>query len=98
PVVVLLALLLALASAVVEDLLETNLQRDLRQVARAVHLPVARALESSDEEQLTDSLESIFALSEVYGVYVLDEDGELVASVGSVQPSESQSFRAVALS
>lgn len=97
PVLLLLALLLALALNVLADVREDRLQRDLRQVARAVQLPVARALESGDDNLLFSNLESVFELSEVYGAYVFDADGRRQASFGTVRPSASQSLQAVNL-
>lgn len=97
PVVALLGILLALAMSVIADFAEERLQGDLRLVARAVELPLARALESGDREQLYNNLESIFDLSEVYSAYVFDVQGQRLASFGTVSPSPSQASRAVSL-
>lgn len=97
PVFLVLGVLLAVALEVVTRLTEERLQRDLRQVARAVQLPVAQALERSDLEQLSSSLESVFDISEVYGAYVFGVNGDRLVSFGSVRPSQSQTYRAVEL-
>lgn len=97
PVFLILALLLVAALEVLAALAEERLQRDLRQVARAIQLPVEQALERNDIAQLSSSLESVFEITEVYGAYVFDEDGERLVSFGSVRPSRSQTTRAVEL-
>ena len=97
PVFLLLGLLLAIALSVIGERTEERLQRDLRQVARAVQLPVARALELRDVGQLYSSLASVFEISEVYGAYVFDVNGDMLVSFGSVNPSRSQTYRAVEL-
>ena len=97
PVFLMLGLLLVVALEIVAQLTEERLQRDLQQVARAVQMPVAQALERSDLEQLSNSLESIFDINEVYGAYVFDVNGVRLVSFGSVRPSQSQTYRAVEL-
>ncbi|MEX2367418.1 MAG: HAMP domain-containing sensor histidine kinase [Pseudohongiellaceae bacterium] len=97
PVLLLLGGLLAAALGVIGQFAEERLQRDLRQVARAIQLPVAQALERNDPGQLVSSLESVFEISEVYGAYLFDVNGDRLVSFGSVNPSRRQADRALQL-
>jgi len=97
PVLVLLATVLMLGLGFINHLTEERLQRDLQQVARAIRLPVSTALETQDFEQLNSSLESIFDIHEVYGAYLFDVDGNLLISLGAVEPTQAQADRAIKL-
>lgn len=97
PMLALLALILTIALAVLSELSEQRLQRDLRQVARAIHLPVSQALERKDIAQLQSSLESVFDISEVYGAYLFDEQGRRLVSFGAVNPTQAQADEALQL-
>ncbi|MFY0663054.1 MAG: HAMP domain-containing protein [Natronospirillum sp.] len=97
PMLALLALILVGALTVISELSEQRLQRDLRQVARAIHLPVSQALERSDFAQLQTSLESVFDISEVYGAYLFDESGRRLVSFGAVNPTQEQADEALQL-
>lgn len=97
PVLVLLATVLMLGLGFINHLTEERLQRDLQQVARAIRLPVSTALETQDFEQLNSSLESIFGIHEVYGAYLFDVDGNLLISLGAVEPTRAQADRAIKL-
>ncbi len=98
PVFLLIGLILALTLGFVGYLAEERLQRDLQQIARAIQLPLASALEGNDMEQLNASLASVFEISEVYGAYLFDTDGRRLVSFGSVNPSRQQTDRAVRIS
>ena len=70
-----------------ESTLEKRLQEDVELVARAVRLPVSDSLERGQEDDVRQALESVFRIGRVYGAYVYDVDGELVAAVGAVDPT-----------
>ena len=95
PVLVLLATVLVLGLGFINHLTEERLQRDLKQVARAIRLPVSTALETKDFEQLNSSLESIFDINEVYGAYLFDAQGNFLISLGAVEPTQAQADRAI---
>lgn len=97
PVLVLLASVLVLGLGFINLLTEERLQRDLQQVARAIRLPVSTALDTQDFEQLNSSLESIFDIHEVYGAYLFDVNGNLLISLGAVEPTQAQADRAIKL-
>lgn len=97
PVLVLLATVLMLGMGFINQLTEERLQRDLKQVARAIRLPVSTALETLDFEQLNSSLESIFDINEVYGAYLFDAQGNFLVSLGAVEPTQAQADRAIEL-
>lgn len=95
PVLALLASVLVLGLGFINHLTEERLQRDLQQVARAIRLPVSTALDTKDFEQLNSSLESIFEIHEVFGAYLFDVDGNLLISLGAVEPTQAQADRAI---
>lgn len=95
PVLVLLASVLVLGLGFINHWTEERLQRDLKQVARAIRLPVSTALETKDFEQLNSSLESVFGIHEVYGAYLFDADGNFLISLGAVEPTQAQADRAI---
>lgn len=97
PVLVLLATVLMLGLGFINHLTEERLQRDLQQVARAIRLPVSTALDTKDFDQLNSSLESIFDIHEVFGAYLFDVDGNLLISLGAVEPTQAQADRAIEL-
>lgn len=95
PVLLLLATVLALSLSLFGQLTEERMQRELRQVARAIRLPVTEALSGDDQVQLNSSLESLFEIDEVYGAYLFDAAGKRLVSHGSVRPTREQASLAV---
>ncbi|MFC3853703.1 sensor histidine kinase [Salinispirillum marinum] len=97
PVLVLLAALLAVGLQVIADISEQRLQRDLRQVARAIHLPVSEALAREDLDQVQASVASVFDINEVFGAYLFDRSGTRLVSFGAVNPTREQTTEALEL-
>lgn len=95
PVILLLAIMLAVGLALVGQFVESRMQRDLQLVARTIHLPIAQALERRDISQLQNSMASIFGISEVYGAYVFDKNGQRLSSFGAVNPTRQQATEAL---
>ncbi|MFO7893333.1 MAG: HAMP domain-containing sensor histidine kinase [Longimicrobiales bacterium] len=71
-----------LGGRAVESAVQARLEDDVALVARAIQLPLSRALVEGEGEQLYEALGSAFRIRRVYGAYVYDESGELVAEVG----------------
>lgn len=67
----------------VERVVQDRLEEDVELVARAVQIPMSRALTEGRAEQLYQSLESAFRIRRVYGAAVYDANGTLVAQVGA---------------
>jgi len=90
---VLLPLLLAMAMVTyiglwtLESAAEKRMQEDVELMARAIRLPISDSLEQGESESVRKALESVFRIGRVYGAYVYDADGELMAAVGAVNPS-----------
>ncbi|OOG23504.1 two-component sensor histidine kinase [Thioalkalivibrio denitrificans] len=71
----------------VEARMEERLQEDIELVARAIQLPLSRSLERGERGGVQQALDSAFRIDQVYGAYVYDERGELVAASGPRGPS-----------
>lgn len=95
PVLAVLALILAALLAVVGQFVESRMQRDLQLVARAVHYPVTQALARRDIGHLQTSLASLFGMSEVYGAYLFDAEGNRILSFGAGLPTRAQAGDAI---
>jgi two-component system, NtrC family, sensor kinase len=66
----------------VERAVQQRLEEDVELVARAIQLPLSRALSDGEATQLYDALRSAFQIRRLYGAHVYDADGVLVAEVG----------------
>lgn len=67
--------------------MEARLQEDIELVARAIQLPLSRSLERGEQGGVQRALDSAFRIDQVYGAYVYDATGELVAASGPRGPS-----------
>ncbi|MFP4541421.1 MAG: sensor histidine kinase [Opitutales bacterium] len=65
-----------------EEEMENSLQRETLVLARALRRPVAQALENRDAETIYASLESVFEIGTVYGAFIFDVEGRLLARAG----------------
>lgn len=95
PLLVLMAAILALTLNVMAHFTEERLQRNLQILAQAISLPVSEAMEREDLNQVENSLRSVFGISEVYGAYLFNAEGEQVISLGSVNPTRRQADEAL---
>lgn len=73
-----------LAQRSYEAYLERRMQEDVELVARALQMPMGRAVERGHEGVLERALESVSNINRVFGIYVYDADGELLTSSGDV--------------
>lgn len=67
-----------------EERIEERMKEDVQLIARALEIPVQRALEQGREGSVRSALESAVGINRVYGVYVYGPDGETMASAGAV--------------
>jgi len=65
---------------------EERMQEEVELIARAIRLPLSRALDRGSEEVVQQSLDSAFRIGRVYGAYVYDAGGEVMAAAGNVTP------------
>jgi len=70
-----------------ERQVEARMQEDIELVARAIRLPLSHALERDRAGSVQQALDSAFRIDHVYGAYVYDDRGELIASSGPRSPS-----------
>ncbi|MCC5858783.1 MAG: sensor histidine kinase [Ectothiorhodospiraceae bacterium] len=87
PLLAAMAVFTTIGLATLERSAETRMKDELELVARAVRLPISDSLEQGREQDVRQALESVFRIGRVYGAYVYDVEGELVAAVGAVNPS-----------
>lgn len=66
----------------IEQRAQHQMEEDVQLVARAIQLPLGHALEQERSGSVEEALRSAFSINRVYGAYVYDEEGELIASVG----------------
>lgn len=66
----------------VEDEVESRMQREVQIVGRALRMPIQRAIMENSENQIQEALNSIFTIGSVYGAFVYDRNGRLIAKVG----------------
>ncbi|KDE40980.1 Serine/Threonine protein kinase and Signal Transduction Histidine Kinase (STHK) with GAF and PAS/PAC sensor [Nitrincola lacisaponensis] len=90
PVLLILALILSAGQTLISNFIEERMQRDLQLVARAVYLPVSHAMARNDLEQMQSSMASLFGMTEVYGAYLFDAEGQPLISFGVVNPTQKQ--------
>ncbi|WP_313089005.1 ATP-binding protein [Pseudomonas sp.] len=70
---------------------ERRLQEEVELVARAVRLPLSDSLERKHDRTMQQVLESVLGVGRVYGAYLYDDAGELVAYAGAMLPDQDQS-------
>ena len=87
PLLAAMAVFTTIGLTTLERSAETRMQDEVELVARAVRLPISDSLEQGREQDVRQALESVFRIGRVYGAYVYDVDGELVAAVGAVNPA-----------
>lgn len=87
PLLAAMALFTTIGLTTLERSAETRMKDEVELVARAVRLPISDSLEQGREQDVRQALESVFRIGRVYGAYVYDAEGELVAAVGAVNPS-----------
>lgn len=75
----------------VEQSSERRLQEEVELVARAIRLPLSYGLEKNREDNIEQALQSVLGVGHVYGAYVYDDDGKLIAASGAVTPDEDES-------
>lgn len=90
PVLVALGLVSYIALQAIEHQAQEKMEEDVQLVARALQLPLGRALDRGREGSVENALESAFSINRVYGAYVYDEAGTLMSAVGGfqVEPDE----------
>jgi signal transduction histidine kinase len=89
-VVPLVALLLGFGFVVLRGLeleLERRLRDEVQLVARAIRLPLSHALERGRTGSLEQAIDSAFRINRIYGAYVYDDGGNLVAGTGAERPA-----------
>ncbi len=84
PLLLAVGIAVMLAMTALEGKFERRLQEDVEMVARALQRPVSHAFERQRQGSLKAALESALDIGRVYGAYLYDEKGNLLASVSTV--------------
>ncbi|WP_038051568.1 ATP-binding protein [Thioalkalivibrio sp. ALJ1] len=87
PLLLLMAAVVALGLHEFQTQMENRMQEDIELVARSIRLPVASAMLQEDAAAVQQSLDSLFQIEEVFGVYVYDAEGRMVAASGPPSPT-----------
>ncbi|MFP4069324.1 MAG: ATP-binding protein [Verrucomicrobiota bacterium] len=66
----------------VSTALENQMREEVELIARALAKPLAYSLERDRTNSLMDALEAVFDFERVYGAYLYDLDGHLIAQAG----------------
>lgn len=87
PLLLLMAAVVALGLREFQAQMENRMQEDIELVARSIRLPVSSAMLQGDVSGVQQSLDSLFQIEEVFGVYVYDAEGGMVAASGPPSPT-----------
>ncbi len=87
PLVIALGLFGYFAFSSIEGEIEKQMQNDLELMARAIQLPLVHSLQKDRMGSIQQTLESVFAIGRVYGAYIYDNEGELIANLGLTDPA-----------
>lgn len=74
----------------IEQRAQHKMEEDVQLVARAIRLPLGRALDRGRTGSVDEALESAFSINRVYGAYVYDAEGTLIASIGEFNLTNDQ--------
>lgn len=78
-----------------EQRIEDRLKEDIELIARTLQAPMSRSLQRRSDRELDLALWSAYGTGRVYGVYVYDEDGALVAGADRDHTGPAAPQRAV---
>lgn len=95
PLTLLTGILIWMTFNTVERLIEHRLEKEIELVARAMRVPVERALLDNEPERIAESLSAVLDIGRVYGAYVYGADGRRLAAAGEVFPGWQEQARAV---
>ena len=68
--------------SVFEQFTEDRMKEDVELVARSLKMPIGRALRRGREGAVEEALQAAFSFNRVYGAYLYDENGKLIAATG----------------
>ncbi len=97
PLAALGTLVVWLTHEAVQDAVERRLEKEIELVARAMRVPVERALQQGNLEGVEQTLDAVFQIGRVYGAYVYDAGGRRIAVAGEARPGRREQIEAVEL-
>lgn len=81
----------------VENTVERRLEKEIELVARAMRVPVERALQQGNLDDIEQTLDAVFEMGRVYGAYVYGAGGRRIAVAGEARPGRREQIEAVEL-
>ncbi|HKJ89910.1 MAG TPA: HAMP domain-containing protein, partial [Oceanipulchritudo sp.] len=66
----------------IENEVEAKMVREVEIIGRALQAPIRRAILEDRETAIQEALDSVFTIGSVYGAFVYDRGGKLLARVG----------------
>lgn len=97
PLAALGTLVVWLTHEAVQDAVENRLEKEIELVARAMRVPVERALQQGNLKGVNETLDAVFEIGRVYGAYVYDAGGRRIAVAGEARPGRREQIEAVEL-
>lgn len=97
PLTAALSLLWYLAVSEFQELAEQRMKEEIELIARALDVPVSRAIDQGSIPRMRQSLESALAFDRVYGAYVYDRAGDLVLAIGRPPDDPPSRIRDIAV-
>ena len=97
PLAALGTLVVWLTYEAVESAVERRLEKEIELVARAMRVPVERALQQGELADIERTLDAVFEIGRVYGAYVYDAAGRRIAVAGKARPGLREQIEAVEL-
>lgn len=97
PLAVLGTLVVWLTYEAVENAVERRLETEIELVARAMRVPVERALQQGELGDIKRTLDAVFEIGRVYGAYVYGAGGRRIAVAGEAYPGRREQIEAVEL-
>ncbi len=76
-----------------EEHVEEQMQKDVELVARAVQGPLSRSLERERGGTVQETLDSVFDIGRIYGAYLYNDRGEVMAAAGTVSTNRQLEAR-----
>jgi len=70
---------------------QSRMEEDVELVARSLQSPISRALQQGREGAVQEALRSAFDFNRVYGAYLYDDEGTLIAAIGGTELTTDRS-------
>lgn len=83
PLTIMIGVVGSVGLSALERQAEARMRGDIELIARALQLPLSRAIQRGEPYRLQETLRSAFAFGRVYGVHIFGQEGRLIAGAGA---------------